>query len=158
MAYTQADIDLAKVKMENANSALSSAYSSMTSWCNLVTGRTYTEGTNKTTCSHKVAVICGETIDAICCRSLAYSDDTCESDKNKYNTSVLNYDKKTDEYENAKDYYEEVSGDKVQGDVDLGVAKIEEEAKAIRTRYYVFGGIVIILLVAGIFIYMKLRK
>lgn len=151
---TQAEKDAAKLKVTNAKTAMDSAYASMTSWCNVVSTRTYTEGTNKITCSQKVPVVCGEQIYAICCKSTKYSDSTCESDKNTYNARVLDYDKKTEEYETAKDEYETISGEVF----DAGQGNAERDAAQIRTSYYVFGGIVVVLIIAGIFIWIKYKK
>lgn len=151
---TQSEIDVLKSKMQVAESLKNSAYTTMSDWCNVVSKRTYTEGSNRTTCSQKVTVVCGEPIDAICCKSLNYSEATCESDKNTYNAKVLDYDKRTDEYEQAKEDYENAKEGKVEGDIE----GLNKEASQIKTGYYVFGALVISIIIASVFVIMKYKK
>lgn len=151
---TEAEIKAAELKMNNAYAAIAPARASMDSWCNLVSTRNYTEGTNRTTCSQKVSVVCGEQIDALCCKSTKYSEDTCEKDKSSYNSSVINWEAANENYENAKEEYDNIKDQKGEEDV----TKIEQDASGIRTRYYVFGGIVVVLIIVAVFVIMKLKK
>jgi len=148
---TQVEIDALKVKMDNAYAFIAPAKASMDSWCNALSKYNFTEGTNRTTCSKKISPVCGDQIDAICCNSTKYGTTTCESDKSTYNSRVISFEQANTNYENAKDDYQNATGTIVDEDIK----KIEADAKLIRTSYYVFGGIAIISIVAGIFIWMK---
>lgn len=142
------ELEILKQKAEQAKAAKDSAYSDMVSWCNVVSSRNYTEGTNKTTCSKKISFVCGDSIEALCCYSTKYADKTCESNKNTYNAKVLFYDTKVDEYETAKEDYENAGGDAN----DLKSTALEEEAGNIRVKYIVFGFIVLALIGVGLFL------
>ena len=164
---TQAEISAAESAMNSAKSVLTSATVSAQSYHNALSKCVSGKGNGKPLSSDNLpdflepgdADTCVDECWACSCQEGGCCEKSrCRTKVTEYNARVNTYDVADTNYENAKDHYEELSGLQVQGDVDLGVSKIEEEAKAIRTRYYVFGGIVIILLVAGIFIYMKLRK
>ena len=158
MPYTQQEIDSAKIQMDNAYASIAPAKLSMDSWCNALSKYKFTEGTNRTTCSQKISPVCGEQFDALCCNSTQYGTQTCENDKSTYNSRVTDWERATDNYENAKDYYETIKGDKKQGEVDENISQLEQDAKAIRTGYYVFGAIVIVVIIAGIFIWIKYKN
>lgn len=151
MPITQTEIDSLKAKRDAAQSVVNSAKSSMDTWCQVLYKYNFTEGTNRLTCSQKVSPVCEEPMDAICCRSSQYSWETCERDKNQYNIYVNSYELALDSLERAQSDLELA----LEGKVDEGGSKLEREAKEIRTRYYVFGGIAIVLILAGIFVYMK---
>lgn len=158
MPVTQLQIDNLKRIRDAAQTSVSNAKIRMDSWCQAVSSRKYTEGTNKLTCSQKVAVICGDQIDAICCKSTNYSDDTCERDKSTYNSTVTDWEQAQDNLDRAQNDLDtalEEFSEQQGGKIDKEVSKLESEAKEIRTRYYVFGAIAIVLLAAGIFVYMK---
>lgn len=172
MAYTQAEIDAAELKMNNAKGVMQNWYSTMSA--NLgylqkcVCGRKGVgcgSGCDGPYKPEKMPVL-GETADEPCknttgagkCCTDCCDVSTCEGKRGAYNTSVTNYDKAVDEYEAAKDYYETIKGDKKQGEVDTGVAKLEQEAKAIRTRYIIFGVIVLALIGVAVFFIFKSKK
>lgn len=168
---TQAEIDALKLKMQNAKAAMDAAWSSMKlahdklSRC--VCGRKGVgcgSGCSGPYNSDKFPELGEQATDSCAyqgtlgksgkCCSDCCDVNTCESNRVSYNNAVSFYDNKLEQYEQAKEDYEIASGHKI----DKEISKLEQEAKAIRTRYYVFGGIVLILIVAGIFIWMKYKK
>lgn len=153
MPYSQSEIDAAKLQMDNAYSALGNAKASMDSYYNWLSRCKYKDGVLELGSEAEITCQTKVNCDNDCC-----SKSTCESLVAQYNSYVLNWNTATDTYENAKDYYQTIKGEKKEGEVDTDVARLEQEAKAIRTRYYIFGGIVLVLIVAGIFIYMKYSK
>ena len=153
---TQQEIDNAKIKMDNAYSLIAPAKASMDSWYNLMTKCKIKD-------NDKYLVL-GEPAEGTCQTGSASNHpgcadkSTCEGNMAQYNISVSNWENANTNYENAKDEYDELKGNKSDADLDANISKIEQDAKAIRTRYYVFGGIVLILIIAGIFIWIKTKK
>ena len=168
---TQAQVDAAELAMNNARSIRDGASASAQGYYNALGKCVSGKGNGKPLSSDNLpdflekgtADSCVEECKACSCKDGGCcKKETCINKVNEYNAKVDAFDTADANYETAKEHYEELSGQVVQAGTDLtigiGTANIQKEADAIKTRYYVFGGIAIVVLVAGIFIFMKLRK
>lgn len=148
---TQAEIDALKGKMDIAYSALQTAKGSMDSYYAWLLRCKYKDEIPSLgepwggTCQSKLS-----------CNNDCCSKSQCESVASQYNASVLNWETADNNYESAKDAYETAKGEVSENQTDKDIAGIEEEAKTIRTRYYVIGGIIIIAIILFVWIrYIK---
>lgn len=163
---TQAEVDTAKSAMDSAKSALDSATASAKSYYDWMARCVSGKGNGKPLSSDNLVEFLekGNAGDCVnesytaSCQHDCCSKGTCQSIINDYNSRVDTYETAQTNFDTAQSHYEELSGQVSQSGTDIGVSKIEEDAKAIRTRYYVFGGIAILLIVSAIVIYMVIRK
>lgn len=149
---SDAEILAAKQKMDNAFASIAPAKASMDDWYNLMTKCKIKD-------DDKYLVI-GEPAEGTCQNGNKNNNpgcadkQTCEGNMATYNLRVSNWETANTNYENARDEYEIIKGSKTDADV----AELEQDAKAIRTRHWVFGGIVLVLIIAGVIIWFKYKK
>lgn len=149
---TELEINAAKVKRDNAYASIAPAKASMDSWYNLMTKC-------KIKSEDKYLVL-GEPAEGTCQTGSAgnhpgcAAKETCQSNMAQYNLSVSNWETANSNYEIAQEEYELLKGEK--SETEEGEA--ERDAAQIRTSYYVFGFIALVVIVAGVFVWMKYKK
>ena len=146
---TEAEILAAKQKMDNAFAVITPAKASMNSWYELMT-RCKIKDSDK-------YLVLGEFAEGTCQTGSSNnypgcaSEQTCKDNMARYNLSVSNWEQANANYENARDEYDTLRGEKLESDE----GDAERDASKIRTSYYVFGGILIVAIIAGVFIWLK---
>lgn len=88
------------------------------------------------------------------CKTGCCNQDTCVTNMTNYNNAVNAYNTAETNYEFAQEEYDDARGIAS----DKGESEAERDAAQIRTSYYVFGFIVLVIIVAGVFIWMKYKK
>lgn len=88
------------------------------------------------------------------CKTGCCNQETCTTNMNNYNNSVNVFNTAEKNYETAQDEYDNARGIKS----DEKESKADRDAKQIRTGYYVFGSILVFLIIVGVFIWFKYLK